>query len=289
MERHKVGFRKNAVPVGHQLHPFGHLADVGIVGEHPHAETAVRHPGDAAADASAADDAERLARDLNARRAVLCRKADLTVLAADRRQIFRQRNEHRKRVLGNRRAVGARRDRHRHAMLLRGLKIDIVHAHAVLGDQLELRAVLKELSSHFGDAHEQRVRVAHMLRRDLDTAAQVPFHDLMARRLEQTDPDGVDLLGHYDLRHFSLPPLLSGRAAHWKQTVCGRQDSLSLFFYFSGIPVCCQSSKRTNLITVRYHEPDGADPCRAQKNAVGEISHGVFMELLNCSPCRSVT
>ncbi len=133
VDRHEVG---GAQQVG-QLHLLGAarrdllFGQIGIAGEHAHAEEAARELGDAAADVAEADDAEGLARHVVADEA-----ATIEVLLAPHRAVdlddaLGEAQHHADDVLGHRFAVAARLVDHEHARLRAFLHVDGVVARAV--------------------------------------------------------------------------------------------------------------------------------------------------------------
>ena len=114
-----------------------------IVGDHLHAqpEGAV---GDDRADIAAADDAERLAGDLDAHEAVLLPLAGLR-RGVGLRDLARERQHQRDGVLGGGDRIAERRVHHDDALGGRGRNVDIVDADAGAADHLQVLGALEDL------------------------------------------------------------------------------------------------------------------------------------------------
>ena len=119
-----------------------------IVGDHLHLQ-AERAVGDDRADIAAADDAERLAEDLDAHELVL-----LPLAGAGRgvgfRDLPRQRQHQRDGVLGGGDRIAERRVHHDDAARGRRRNVDIVDADAGAADHLQVLGLLQDLRRHLG-------------------------------------------------------------------------------------------------------------------------------------------
>ena len=119
-----------------------------IIGDHPHAQ-AQRAVGDDRADIAGADDAERLAGDLDAHEAVLLPLAGLG-RSVGLRDLPRQRQHQRDRVLGGGDRIAERRVHHDDALGRRRRDIDIVDADAGAADDLQVLGLLQNFRRHLG-------------------------------------------------------------------------------------------------------------------------------------------
>ncbi len=109
----------------------------------------MRAVGDDRADIAAADDAQRLAGDLDAHEAVLLPLAGLGG-GVGLRNLPRQREHQRDGVLGGGDRIAERRVHHDHALGGGGRDVDVVDADAGAADHLEVLGLLQELGGDLG-------------------------------------------------------------------------------------------------------------------------------------------
>ena len=175
----------------------------GVVGHHPHLQSAGPF-GDQKADAPEADDAQRLAGQLDA--AVLGTvPATLLEGAMGLGDVARAGHDHGDRVLGGRQHVAGRRVDYDDAALGRGLDVDVVDPDPGAADHLEVGGRLDDLGGDLGRrADDQRIVVADP-GQELVGCPVEPGVDLEALLFEVLDAFGGKLLLDQD----SL-----GRGAH---------------------------------------------------------------------------
>ena len=166
---------------------------------------------DMLSDAAHADQSQRLAGHFNAGGVVLRGKADLAVFVGNGNDILRQREHQREGVLGDGKAVRVRGDGHGDAVALAVVEVDIIVAHAVLGDDLEVLRRREQRAGQFDNAHEHGVRVHDLAADDIHVAVGVD--DGVARRGQQLGPDGVDRFGDENFCHDASSFTGSGRRA----------------------------------------------------------------------------
>lgn len=107
-------------------------------------------------------------------------------------------------MLGDGKTVRVRGDGHSDAVALAVIEVDIIVAHAVLGDDLEVLRRREQRAGQLDDAHEHGVRVHDLAADDVHVAVGVD--DGVPRRGQQLGSDGVD---DSVMRIFAmmLPPL----------------------------------------------------------------------------------
>ena len=167
--------------------------DVGVVGQDVHAE-ALRARRDELADAPEAEDPERLVHHLDAGelRALPLARCQARVRL---RNVARQREQQRHRVLGGGDDVRLRRVGDDDPALGRRGNVDVVHADAGPADHLELLRPLDQLGGDLRRrADDQRVVLGDALG-DVAVAADVDVEVA----LEQFDAAGPDVLRDEDL------------------------------------------------------------------------------------------
>ena len=135
------------------------LVDVRIVADDVHIE-GKRALGDARADAPHADDAERLAAQLDADILLAVPLALLHRLVGDG-DVTAHREHHRHRVLRRRDRIAARRIDDDDAARRRRRHVDVVDADAGAADDLELRRLVDDVLRHFRRrAHDNGLKIA---------------------------------------------------------------------------------------------------------------------------------
>ena len=157
-------------------------------------------PGDLAADAPQADDAERLAGYLGADELVAVPPAGLHDRVG-RRNAAGERQHQRDGVFGGRHGVTAGRVHDDDALARRGGHVDVVHADAGSGDRAELARLVEVLGGEFGlRPADDRVGGPEC---GLEFVALQtgPVIDLDPGGGEQLDPGGFEFVGDQYARH----------------------------------------------------------------------------------------
>ena len=180
----------------------------------------MRAIGDDRADIAAADDAERLAGDLDAHEAVLL---PLAGLGGDigLRDLARQRQHQRDRMLGGRDRIAERRVHHDDALGGRRRNVDIVDADAGAADHLEVLRLLEDLGRDLGGgADGETVEVADELGELVLVGAELGLEvDLDAAILEDLHGGGRERIGDENFGgHASVtPPSAAQPLCSWRR------------------------------------------------------------------------
>ena len=194
VDRHEVGLGEQGVEVDEAYAHLGGTAglDVGVVGDHGHAER--REPlGDEHPDAAEADDADGLLVELDAG---VLRALPLPVLqrGVGGREVAGG-GEHQPHCqLGGRDDVGGRCVDDHHAGLGGGLDVDVVETHARAGDDLEVAGRGERLGVHLGGGPDQDRVDAGDGREQLLAVGAVAVPDVEVGP-ERLDGGGAQLLG----------------------------------------------------------------------------------------------
>ena len=179
-----------------------------IIGDHLHLQSD-RAIGHDRADIAATDDAERLACDLDAHEAVLlplpCLGGGVRL-----RDLPRERQHQRDRMLRRRDRIAERRIHHDDALGSRRGDVDVVDADAGAPDHLQAFCLLQDLGRHLGGrAHRQAVEIADQLGELLLVGAELRLEvDLDPAIPEDLHGGGRERIGDENLgRHGGLRPL----------------------------------------------------------------------------------
>jgi hypothetical protein len=203
----EVGRRHEVLECGHELDtelagPF--VADVRVVGGEAHAE-GVAALGDHHADTAQADDAERLAVQLDALPSGTV-PAAIAQVAVGLRDVAGLGEQERDRVLGRRQHIRLRCVDDHHAPARGCGDIHVVEADAGPSDHDEVGGGGEYVLRHRrGAAHDQRGRVVDRLEQLIGIEVET-FIDVEARTLERLDPARCDLLGDEDTRRHCASP-----------------------------------------------------------------------------------
>ena len=210
---------------------------------------------DMLSDAAHADKAQRLAGHFNAGGVVLRSKADRAVLVGNGNDVLRQREHQREGVLGDGKTVRVRGDGHGDAVALAVVEVDIIVAHAVLGDDLEVLRRREQRTGQLDNAHEHGVRVHDLAADDIHVAVGVD--DGVARRGQQLGSDGVDRFGDENFCHDASSFTGSGRRACRAPAALRRPAAAPQYRLQHFLPPCGRSVRRAGKFPP-HHRPFSA-------------------------------